>query len=326
MQLLEITSLDPTFNLALEECLLEEPGESFLLWRNDRSIIVGRHQNTAAEIDAAFVRAADIRVVRRITGGGAVYHDAGNVNFSFILEEERWKEDSGIRHTAPLIRILRELGVEAAWGGRNDILANGAKISGCARSVRHGKTLFHGTLLFSADLSVLAQALNPDPEKIKSKGIASIRARVANLSEWMPRTMDVEMFLDALRTGMAAHFGEEFHAPSPTLSARAESLANEKYRTWDWNYGSTLRYTFENTRRFAGGRVGIGMNIEGNKIREIRFSGDFFGSRPLEELANRLCGLAPRREILLAHLRELELGDYLSGVTPEELAGLMAPV
>lgn len=319
-------SVDPTYNLALEELLTaDSTDEHFMLWRNGPSIIVGKHQNTAAEINTEAVRTRDIRVVRRITGGGAVYHDFGNLNFSVVAASREWAAESPYRYTAPVVAALRDLGVPAVFSGRNDILANGYKISGCARSVLKDRTLFHGTLLFNTDLSVLGEVLNPDLEKIRSKGIKSVRARVGNLADMLPERLTMMEFIAQLRDGLKKSLDiAEFSPLPPALEAKAERLAEEKYRTWEWNYGSLLAYDYENSARFEGGMVKASINVEGNRIRELRFSGDFFGSRPVEELTECLTGVEPRRSAVLTALAGVELGEYIYGVTAEELAGLLA--
>ena len=191
MQSLSLTSTDPAFNLALEECLLQwlpadHPG-LFLLWQNAPSVIVGRHQVTLDEIDSDFVRRRGLPVVRRMTGGGAVYHDLGNLNFSFMENAHGRKTVDFARYLRPVCEALAELGVRASLSGRNDLEAGGRKISGSAQSLRQGRILHHGTLLVSLDFGELVQALHVDPDKIRSKGIASVRSRVANISEfWTP--------------------------------------------------------------------------------------------------------------------------------------------
>ena len=329
MKLYTLHSTDPTLNLAMEELLTREATEEiFLLWQNAPSIIVGCHQNTAAEIDEEFVQAHDIRVVRRMTGGGAVYHDLGNINFSCISLEQDWGQDSGKRFSAPIVNALRECGIEAEYAGRNDILANGLKVSGCARSVLKAHTLFHGTLLFDVQLDVLARALRPDPDKILSKGIKSVRARVGNLRE-MLRALNIEMempeFVQRLMASASHSFGDiPFEEIPAGLREKAEALADAKYRMWEWNYGTNLPYDVQQRLRFAGGGIQARMNIRENRIADLSFTGDFFGSHPVEELIQKIIGLPPRKEVLLETLRALPLTEYIAGITAEELATLLA--
>ena len=187
MKLLINPSVDPAYNLALEEIIASDyPFEAVMLWRNEPSIIIGRNQNTEAEINAAAVRERGINVVRRITGGGAVYHDLGNINYTIAANDRQLDNEAFARNAQIIIDVLHKMGVPAEFHGRNDILVDGRKVSGSAKSVLSNRTLFHGTLLFDADLSVLSQVLTPDEEKIKAKGIKSVRSRVANLKEFLP--------------------------------------------------------------------------------------------------------------------------------------------
>ncbi len=324
-------STDPAFNLALEELLFSvSEDEHFLLWRNAPSIIVGRHQNTAAEIHAPGVAKRKLPVVRRITGGGAVYHDLGNINFSFILRSAEWTTGQSAENLlAPILSFLRDQGLKSVrFTGRNDIVADGLKISGCARSILRGRTLFHGTLLFHTDLGVLAEVLNPDREKIRSKGIRSVRARVGNIRELMDSPCSTDEFLERITSGLLRRFGKSGQKdplpPHLSLEEKAEVLAEAKYRSWEWNYGTPLAYDFENSGRFPGGSVKVSMNIAENRIRDLRFSGDFFTTLPLDGLCKALEGLPPRKEVLLEVLKTIPLESYIAGVGAEDLASLLS--
>ena len=195
MILLVSNSTDASFNLALEELLTSFFSEEIImLWRNRNAVIVGRNQNTAAEIDPGFVRENDIQVIRRMTGGGAVYHDLGNINYTIVANERQLDPEAFARNASPVLEVLKKLGLPAEFSGRNDIQIDGKKISGSAKTVLNDRTLFHGTLLFSADLSMLGKVLTPDPEKIQAKGIKSVRSRVANIRDFLP-----EMELESLK-------------------------------------------------------------------------------------------------------------------------------
>lgn len=323
-----LQSSDPTFNLAVEELLACGASEPvFMLWQNEPSIIIGRHQNTAAEIDGDYVRNRGIHVVRRITGGGAVYHDFGNINYSVISLQREWGADSAAHFTAPIVNALKALGIDAEFSGRNDILANGLKVSGCARSVPRDHTLFHGTLLFDTDLEILSQALRPDPDKIISKGIKSVRARVGNLRSMLPAekaSMTMSEFTRHLLDTTAEFFGGGHFEEIPAeLAAEAEALADAKYRTWEWNYGTSIAYQVHKKMRFAGGSIHADFNVTENRIADLRFTGDFFGSRPIEELIQRLNGLPPRSEAILEAATPLPLAEWIAGITAENLAELL---
>ena len=253
MQFLSLSSTDPALNLALEECLLQwlpadHPG-LFLLWQNAPSVIVGRHQVTLDEIDADFVRRRGLPVVRRMTGGGAVYHDLGNLNFSFMENAHGRKTVDFARYLRPVCAALAELGVQASLTGRNDLEAGGRKISGSAQSLRQGRILHHGTLLVSLDFGELVQALHVDPDKIRSKGIASVRSRVANISEfWTPGSG-----MEDLRAALLRHCADGEGSLEPEVLRAAEELAERKYRSWDWNYGASPAFTLQRRERHGPG-------------------------------------------------------------------------
>jgi len=328
MKLYYPQTTDPTLNLAYEELLARNATEPiFMLWRNEPSIIVGYNQNTAAEIDEDSVRIRNIHVVRRMTGGGAVYHDLGNINYSCIVLERIWGEESAAEFTAPIVNALHALGVNAEFSGRNDILANGCKISGCARSVPRGHTLFHGTLLFDTELDVLAQVLRPDPEKIRSKGIKSVRARVGNIREMLPKehsAMTMDDFIGHLKKYISQSYGLTFTDIPEGLRQEAEALAESKYRTWEWNFGTSLQYDVKKRLRFAGGIIQAEFNIKDNLLAALKFSGDFFGARPIEELTAALLGKPPRQDDLLDALTAIPLQDYIAGMTASDLASLLS--
>lgn len=316
---------DPAYNLALEELLASEyGGEFFMLWRNGPSIIVGRNQNTLAEIDADAVRALGIPVVRRTTGGGAVYHDLGNFNYT-IGRSGRFAEHESFAESARIVvSALRRMGVAAEFSGRNDIVVGDRKISGSARRVFRDCTLFHGTMLFDVDLSVLGRVLNPDAEKIRAKGVRSVRSRVMNLKELFP-DWSTEVFREKLISALLAETGGARPSPVPAgFAERAERLADERYRRREWNFGSPYPYDFRNRARFEGGTVEVSLRIENDRISEARFTGDFFGDAPVEELARLLVGCPFRRDAVRARLDGVELDSYLRRVTPDELASLFS--
>ena len=318
-------SHDPAYNLALEELLASEYEREFLmLWRNGPSVIVGRNQNTLAEIDADAVRELGIRVVRRTTGGGAVYHDLGNFNYT-IARFGRFTELESFAESAQVVvAALRRMGIPAEFSGRNDILVDGKKVSGSARRVFPDRTLFHGTMLFDVDLSVLGRVLNPDTEKILSKGVKSVRSRVMNLRELFPG-WSTELFREKFVSALLAESGIGEASPIPPgFAERAERLAAERYRTREWNFGSPYPYDFRNRKRFPGGTVEVLLRIEKDRIADIRFHGDFFGDAPVEALAKHLVGAPLRPDAVLERLGGVKVEEYFRGFTAAELASLFA--
>ncbi len=323
MEFLINPSHDPAYNLALEELLASEYGREFLmLWRNGPSVIVGRNQNTLAEIDPDVVNELGVAVVRRTTGGGAVYHDLGNFNYTIARFGRLTGQESFADSAGAVVAALRRMGIPAEFSGRNDILVNGRKVSGSARRVFADRTLFHGTMLFDVDLSVLGRVLNPDAEKILSKGVKSVRSRVMNLRELFPE-WSIEEFRERFVAALLAESGAERPSPIPPgFAERAERLAAERYRTREWNFGSPYPYDFRNKKRFPGGTVEVLLRIEENRISEARFHGDFFGDAPVEELAERLIGCPLRPDAVLERLAGVGTQEYFRGVTAAEIASL----
>ncbi len=313
-------SSDPTLNLAIEECFLREYKEDvFMLWQNDNTIVVGKNQNTLSEIDLDYVKENGIRVVRRITGGGAVYHDMGNLNFTYITNcEGEWESDFS-RFATPVISALSKLGIKAEISGRNDITVDGRKFSGNAQTVVNGRLLHHGTILFNADVSVLSKALTPDPEKIKSKGVKSVSSRVVNLSELLPEGIDAVRLTSLLSDEVREMYGASEHELSSEELARAEKLADEKYRTWDWNFGYSPKYTFTKKKRFDGGTVSTFITVCDGKIEEIKVYGDFFGVGELSDIEIALCGIKHNETAVREALSKFEIGNYFGKIALPEL-------
>ena len=314
------TQNDPAFNLALEEVLCREfPEPLLMLWRNSSSVIVGKNQNTFAEVNAAFAEANKIPVVRRMTGGGAVYHDLKNVNYSLILHERQPDSDSFARFARPVTSALNKLGVPAAFSGRNDILVEDRKISGSAQCCIKNRTLFHGTLLFDTDMEMLEKLLTPGKLKMESKGVKSVRSRVANLKEFLPE-MEVETFMEQLRQELQFFAGTPEDLPDE-WNAKAEHLASEKYRQWTWNWGNVFPCQWENSARFPGaGIVELKIRLLNGRIEEAKITGDFFGdAAPLEKA---LGGQFFRRSAIAANLPENIVEKSIRGLSKDEFLSL----
>ena len=318
---------DPTLNLALEEyaLLTLDLSDSYLLFYVNRpSIIIGKHQNTIEEIDADFVHQHDITVVRRISGGGAVYHDLGNLSFSFITRYTPQRFNNYAEFTGPVVEALRELGVPAERTGRNDIVVEGRKVSGNAQVVRGDRMFSHGTLLLDSNLDDVTRALKPKPGKVESKGIQSVRSRVANISEFLGAPLPMDDF----RAALLAHlFPGGGPVPSHEFSAddrrRVEDLANAKYRTWDWNYGESPPFNLPRTRRFPSGEIDVRLDVTDGIVRAVRVFGDFFSSREIADLERGLTGVRYRRADLADALRTAEAGAFVSGVSESDLLSLI---
>lgn len=322
---------EPEFNLALEEILLKETDDDvFMLWQNRRAVIVGRNQNTVSEIDGDYAAAQGISVVRRLTGGGAVFHDAGNVNFTFIRRGAADRFLDFEYFNRPIIAILRDWGLPAVSSVRNDITIDGKKVSGNAQTRQGSSVLHHGTMMFSVDLSLLSGVLKPHPLKIRSKAIASVRSRVANISDLSGGRIDPQAFIEKAGALMQAENPDAKvldisggGAEETGLRSRAEALKNEKYSTWEWNYGYSPAYQIETADYGAAGLIEVKMDVRDGKIAEIRFSGDFSGLRPVSELAARLTGVNRERDALTRTLRGITVSEYISGLDSESLTKLL---
>ena len=324
MYFIEGQSHDPAFNLALEEHLYRSVDEGhpgyFLLWRNDPSIIVGRFQNTAQEVNRPFIEERGINVVRRISGGGAVYHDLGNVNYSFIVPNDEGAPFDFARHARPVIDALAKLGVAAESGGRNDLVIDGRKFSGSAQHMDRRRLLHHGTLLFDSDLSVLEQALNVDEEKFTSKGFKSVRSRVTNILPMLPKPISVSEFIDALRSSLS---GTGTYSLDETHVAAIHRLRDEKYATWEWNWGASPEFTERKVRRFPWGKVEALLNVKEGVIRQARFYGDYFGAENREEIERALEGRLYREDALRKTLEGFPLERSFKGASTEEFLAFL---
>ena len=324
MRYLESPSRDPYFNLALEEYVFERMDKSksyFLLWQNDNTIVVGKYQNTAEEIDQAYVDAHHIRVARRLSGGGAVYHDRGNLNFTFIVDRADAPGLNFKIFVRPVVEALARFGVHAAFTGRNDLTIDGMKFSGNAQYARRGRLLHHGCIMLDSNLTSVADALRVKEAKFDSKAVKSVRSRVTTINAHAPAPISMEDFKGALKEcAMASGELEPCTLTEEDLAA-IRKLRDEKYATWAWNYGFSPAYDMRREMKFPAGLVTAHLSAEGGKIKAVRFYGDFFGGE-LGELEGAMAGL-PLDGHLTEALEALRVGDYMSGITAEELSRLL---
>lgn len=318
---IDVSSLDPEWNLALEEYVfscMPRDKEYLLLWQNDNAVIIGRHQNTLAEIDESYVQQQGIRVVRRLSGGGAVYHDLGNLNFSFIVDAEGGRVDLE-RFCLRIALALGELGLDARVDGRNDILAQGCKISGNAQYVKEGRVMHHGTLLFDSDLSVLSKALKPDPEKIRAKGVKSVRSRVANIRALLKQDMTLQAFREHLARHLLGGDGVRYELTQQDLAA-VEAIRARRYGTWEWNYGASPRCDLVRSSRIEGvGSVRAHIALDRGCIADVIFTGDFFSANDPVLLSQALRGRPLSREALA----DVDPAAYINGMTNADLCRLL---
>lgn len=326
---IENNSLDAYYNMACDEYILKKLdfGEDILtLWRNDNAIIIGKNQNAYEEINAEYVNEHNIKVVRRVTGGGAVYHDINNLNFSlFINIKDSNKLDDLNFFVMPVVNALKELGVNAEVKGRNDILIDGRKFSGLAQRIHGDTLLFHGTLMFDVDLTVLTKGLNVKPGKLESKGHKSVRSRVTNIKEYMTEDIDVLGFKEILKEKLFE--GQEYkeYVLTDEDIAGIEKFRDEKFGTWAWNYGESPESNFKNAQRFKGGELDIRMKLEDGLIKNIRFYGDFLSTDDLDRLISALEGQKYDIAVVDDILSSMDLRPFFGSITKDEVKECMFP-
>ena len=326
---IENTSVDPYYNMACDEYILTklDLGEDILtLWRNDNAIIIGKNQNAFEEVNAAYVDEHDIKVCRRVTGGGAVYHDLNNLNFSLFIDlKDSSKLDDINFFVLPVVKALSELGINAEVKGRNDITIDGRKFSGLAQRIHKDKLLFHGTLMFDVDVTILSKCLNVKPGKLQSKGHKSVRSRVTNIKEYIKEDVDVLGFKEILKKQLSE--GQEYKEYKLTDEDKAaiKKIRDEKFATWAWNYGESPESNFKNAERFAGGEVDIRMMLEDGKIQSIRFYGDFLSTDDLDALIEKLEGQKYDIETVDGILSQMNLRPFFGAITKDEIMRCMFP-
>lgn len=318
---------DPRINLAIEEYCLKhlDPEETYLLFYiNQPSIIIGKNQNTIEEINTKYVDENGIIVVRRLSGGGAVYHDLGNLNFSFITKDDGNSFHNFKKFTEPVVAALKRLGVDAELSGRNDLMANGRKISGNAQFSTKGRMFSHGTLLFDSEIEHVVSALKVKKDKIESKGIKSIRSRVANISEFLDQKMTTVEFRSML---LRYIFDTEGEIPEYKLTEKDWKIINqiskERYQNWDWNYGKSPKFNLQHSKRFQAGSVDIRLEVQKGVIRECKIFGDFFGVGDVSDIEEKLTGVQYERKAIEEALQGVDIKYYFGNIQKEEFLDLV---
>ncbi|WP_148357163.1 lipoate--protein ligase [Peribacillus simplex] len=318
---------DPRINLAIEEYALKHLNidETYLLFYINRpSIIIGRNQNTIEEINADYVDGNGITVVRRLSGGGAVYHDLGNLNFSFITRDDGDSFHNFKKFTHPVVETLEKLGIHAELSGRNDILAEGKKISGNAMFSTKGRMFSHGTLLFQSEMDHIVSALKVKKDKIESKGIKSIRSRVGNIADFLKEPMSVEEFRSYLLQNIFKDSGKVTeYVLTETDWEKIHKISEERYQNWEWNYGKSPKFNLQNSHRFAVGSVDIRLEVNRGIIENCKIYGDFFGVGEVADIEQKLTGTRYEKEAISSVLDEIDVRHYFGNVTKEEIVALI---
>jgi len=326
---IEPNSTDVYFNLAAEEYVMRSfPLEEsvFMIWRTEKCVIIGRNQIAAAEIDLRAALSLGINTVRRSSGGGAVFSDSGNIMHSLITPFGKSDDPKKIEREQSVELIaeaLRKMGIPAVSEGRNDITADGKKITGMAQYAIKSRLCTHGSLLYDADLDLLTRILKPDPAKITSKALKSVRSRVVNICEYFNPKISVTEFLKRFKSYLLDNLNIENCDFTETDIEQINIIRNEKYANPEWTTGSTPRFSFHNSMRFPSGKVEIFLNVERGIIKSCRIFGDFLGILPVEGLEEQLINQPHDLKILSEILSKIDLRLYFGGIKQEELLECM---
>lgn len=319
-------STNPYFNLALDEYAMKHidvDEDFFFLWRNEPSVIIGKNQNTAEEVNQKFIDEKGIKVARRVSGGGAVYHDLGNLNFTFIINVDDPDKVNYKKYVQPIIEALREMGIESEASGRNDILIDGLKISGNAQRMANGKLMHHGTLLFDVELMDMVKALNVASDKFVSKGFKSVRSRVTNIKEHLPEGTDIFDFWDSLHYYLSNKGQDKEIVLTDEAIAKIQHEADTRFATWDWIYGVSPEFDFVNEKRLSGGKLEIKVNVKNGYLQNIRFLGDYLGIKDVIEIEEALVETRFDRKDVAKVLSKFNLRRYFGSISENEILSLM---
>lgn len=311
MLLINNTSTNAYFNLAMEEYFLKNTNEDiFMLWRNESAIIVGKNQNTLSEINYEYVKQNKIKVVRRQSGGGAVFHDLGNINFTFISCNDNSFSDFK-RFTMPIIDALKNLNIQAEFSGRNDLLIDNQKFSGNAQYNYKNKVMHHGTLLFSSEINDLSSALKVKPSKFIGKSVKSVKSRVTNIANHLEQDMTVLEFKNYLMNFINSKYENNcLYQLSEEDIDEINKLVEEKYNTWQWNFGHSPKYALNNEIKYPGGNIEFSLNVEKGLIKEIKFFGDFFGKKDVSYIEDLLKNTNHNEASIRSILNNIDINDY----------------
>ena len=318
-------STDVYFNMAFDEYALEQlPLDEplFFLWQNRSAVIIGLNQNAYAEVNIEYLHQHSIALARRITGGGAVYHDLGNLNYTIVGRSSDIERDYP-EYARHMLHALQTLGVRAELSGRNDILVDGRKVSGYAKRVYKDRLMVHGTLMYDVDIDCLTRVLTPPTNKLESKGIASVRSRVLNLREHLPQFADIGAFAQALERHLSRQYQDKEYLLTETQLTEIRTIAEAKFATPEWIYGRSPNDTIVCTKRLPCGNVAVYMDIKRGIITQCSITGDFLGNTPISTIENLLLGCLYERTALQQRLATLSMQDYLDNTDNETFINLL---
>lgn len=319
---LEPVSNDPSYNIAFEEYAFKEIANRdnvFILWINQPCIVVGKNQNTVEEINQKYCDENGIKIVRRISGGGAVYHDYNNLNYTIIANEESEADFDFKSLSQPVIETLAQMGVKAEFTGRNDLVIGDQKFCGNAQYIKKNRVMHHGCILFDTDVSVLVEALKVSMDKIESKGKKSVRSRVTNIKPHLEdQSITVQDFKNLLKDYMNKHYNMKDYVLTPEEEEEVLKIKTARNDSWDWVYGENPEFTMKRNRRLLTGKVEANLLVKDNVIENVKFYGDFFGVQDVAELADKLKGLKYERKVIADVLDKIDINSYFMGVNKEE--------
>ncbi len=327
MLYLEPNSNNPRFNTAFEEFAfrkIADRDDVFILWINEPCIVVGKNQNTVEEINQKYCEEKGIKIVRRISGGGAVYHDLNNLNYTIIANEESSANFDFKAMSMPVIETLAEMGIKAEFTGRNDLVIDDAKFCGNAQYIKKNRVMHHGCILFDVNLSVLADALKVSQDKIESKGKKSVRSRVTNIKEHLSdKSITTEDFKNLLKAYMNKHYNMTDYSLTEEEIAEVKKIKASRNDTWEWVYGENPEFTIKRNRRLASGKVEALILVKDGIIENLKFYGDFFGVKDVAELAEKLNGVKYDKSSIKVVLEKEDITSYFMGISMDELLDIL---
>ncbi|XMB67793.1 lipoate--protein ligase [Mycoplasmatota bacterium zrk1] len=322
MRIIESANKSGTYNLVLERYLVENYQEdTFIIWTNDPGIYVGKNQNTLEEINQTFIDDNNLEVFRRLSGGGTIFHDQNTVYYSFITKNKREVKDNFIHFNNIVTDFLNTVNVEAVLSGRNDVLVNGRKVSGSAEYYYEDILVHHGSLLFNTDTAFLAQALTPNKKKFISKAVNSVKARVDNIVNYT--NLNVAEFKKVFVNYVLDRFNGVKKSVSPNENIKTLKMIENKYGTWEWNYGKSPAYSFTKDEKYPFGIVKVDLNVSKGLIKDISITGDFFSEADVSELEKQLIGIKYDMKEIEETLKDVEVTKYIVGADLKNILELM---